>query len=130
MSEITRNERKELDALSKDVYGVASRWQKLIEKGHPELVTEEVEEEVPSDNEGEAPTTRKVQKPVLKGGIHQYTTKRYTAETVKAFLLDLKRQLDAYRVQLQAQQEKLETDKKATELASNVHTHLSGSAKH
>lgn len=138
--EISRAERKELDLLSKDVFGSSSRWQKLVGKGYEVMVTEEVEETVPPEKEGDEPTKRKVQAPVLSPtGGHQYVMKYHTIESVLEFMTEQKKQLDVLRAQLQKQRDdfmaKLEADKAAEKkrqddeaAAKAVHSTSSGAS--
>lgn len=134
--EITRVERKELDLLSKDVFGASSRWQKLIDKGYDELVTEEVEETVPAEKEGDEPTKRTVRVPVKVDGANRYVRKYHTIESVLEFMVEQKKQLDIFRAQLAKQRDELmakieaeKVQKEAEEVAKQVHATLSGSAK-
>lgn len=129
MMEITHSLRKELDALSKEVFGTASRWQKMVDKGYKELLTEEVTETIPAEKEGEEPTTKVVKAPVLLNGSQQYIVKRHTLESVKEFLLEGKKQLDEVRAQIKKHQEEALTKKQAEEKAKQIHKELSGSAK-
>src|SRR5580693_10476931 len=106
--EITRAERKELDLLSKDIFGSSSRWQKLINKGYDEMVTEEVEETVPAEKEGEEPTKRMVKVPVLApNGTHKFVRKYHTIESVLEFMVEQKKQLDIVRAQIAKQRDEL-----------------------
>ena len=131
----TKAIRKELDALSKEVYGTTSRWQKLINQGYKELVTEEKEETIPPEKEGDEPTTRTVKVPVLKNGSQQYVVKRYDESNIKEHLLEQKKHLDNLREQLKKLQEeqarlrKEEEEKRlAEEQAKALHQQIAGSA--
>ena len=105
---ISRAERKELDLLSKDIFGSSGRWQKLVDKGYDEMVTEEVEETVPAEKEGEEPTKRTVKVPVLNAqGAHQFVRKYYTIESVLEFMVEQKKQLDEVRAQIARQRDEL-----------------------
>jgi hypothetical protein len=137
---ITKIERKELDLLSKDVFGSSSRWQKFIDKGYDELVTEEVEETIPPEKEGEQATVRKLKMPTLLNGGKQYARKYHTIESVLEFMVEQKKQLDELRSQIAKQREeaiaKFESEKAAKkaqedaeEIAKQVHASISGSAK-
>jgi hypothetical protein len=77
---MTYLERQELNALSKKVFGVSSKWQKLVNKGVPEPMERE----------------RKVMIPDHKGGVKEKTfidkksvTKHYSVEEVKKFMTDV-----------------------------------------
>ena len=127
--QLTKNERKELDALSRDVFGISSRWQKMVEKGEKELVTHEVTETVPAEKEGEEPTTRQVRVPLLsERGEQQFVMKRHTVECVKELLSGYKSQLDTIRAQIAAQKEEASAKQRAEEQAKQLHKELSGSA--
>lgn len=120
--------RKQLDALSKEVFGSSSRWQKLIDKGYTDLITEEVEEEVPSEVEGEAPTKKTVTKPVLKNGAQQFITKYYTIDSAREYMIAQKAVLDNIKAQIAKHRADQEAAKKAAELAKDVHNITAGSA--
>jgi len=101
---ISREERKELDALSKEVFGVSSRWHKFF-KGISELVTKTVTETVPGDK-GAPDTTKEVVVPALdESGAKQFKMRFYTVEEIRKLLLGAKEQRDAYLVKIKAQQE-------------------------
>lgn len=129
MSTLSRVKREELNALSKEVFGASSRWQKLIEKGIAEVVTEKVTEYVPSeDGEGEG-TTKQVDVPVRrKDGAIMSTTKHFDENTVKEYMLERKAKL----MEFQAMLDKLKADeaakKEQAELEKHVQTELAGSA--
>ncbi len=125
---ITRKEKDELNTLSKDVFGISSKWQKLVDKGYSELVIEEKEETVPAEKEGDTPTTRKVHVPVLKNGAKQYVTKRHTVESIRDYMLNQKTQLDGIRQMIRDQQEAAQAKERAEVQAKELHKQLSGSA--
>jgi hypothetical protein len=139
--QISRAERSQLALLSKDVFGSSSRWQKLVDDGYEELLTEEIEETVPSEKEGEEPTKRKVQIPVLSPtGAKQYVRKYHTIESVLEFMVEQKKQLDVLRAKLMQQRaelmKKIEEENAAKKkkeeeekLAKHIQSTLSGSAK-
>lgn len=137
---IKRAERKELDLLSQDIFGSSSRWQKLVDKGYDEIVTEEVIETIPAEKEGDEPKKQIVHKPVLERGVHKLVRKFHTIESVLEYMVEQKKQLDALRAQLEQKKkeffEKIEADKaakkaqeEADETAKRVHAAASGSAK-
>ena len=128
-------ERKEIDSLSKAVFGSSSRWQKLINKGYSELVTEEVEETVPAEKEGYVPTTQKVKKPVLKNGALQYVPKHHTVESVLEYMVEEKKKLDTLRAEITKKREEFfaklaeeQAAKKAKEDADNAAKQVQDSA--
>lgn len=71
---MTYEERKELNDLSKEVFGTSSRWRKLLDRGdHRDAVYEERKN--------------------LKHKPKSVTTlKQFTHETVKAYMLELREQ--------------------------------------
>lgn len=103
--DIPRELRNELNALSKEVFGVSSRWQSLLKKGTSQLITRKTTEVIPG-KEGEEPTTKEVEVPVLTPyGAKQFTQKYYTVDEVHQVLLDFKAQLDTIKAQMKQQQE-------------------------
>ena len=124
---IERADREELKALSKEVFGVPSRYQKFLD-GVPELVTMTKTEEVPGEN-GAPTTTKETKVPVLtESGAKQYRTKYYTVEELKQFLRDLKKQREEIMAAIKQQQEEAEAKKAQTELQKKLHEDASGSA--
>lgn len=125
---ISKTLRNELDALSKELFGTSSRWQKLVDKGYDEVVTEEVEETVPAEKEGDEPTKRKVQMPVLVGGSRQFVRKHHTVESVREFMEVQKIQLDLLKAQIKQAQEDAKKKQDEEKAAKGLHQELSGSA--
>lgn len=128
--QMTREERMKLNALSLEVFGTTSRWQKMVDAGHKELVTEEVEETVPAEKEGEEATKRKVQVPVLtKTGGQQFTWKRYTVESILEFMTERKKQIDNIHAQIKKHQEEAAAKKQEDELSKRVHEEIAGNSQ-
>jgi hypothetical protein len=126
---IDRKTRDELSALSKEVFGASSRWQKLMNDGVQELLTEEVTELVPGEKEGDEPTERKVWVPVKRSdGALQYSIKRYTLEEVHAYMLDLKKKFEEFQEQVRKIQEEAKKKKEQEELEKALQVQASGSA--
>ena len=119
---ITRAEREELNALSKEVFGVSSKWQKFF-KGVSELYTKTVKEVVPGDK-GAPDTTKEVTVPVLLDGAKQYKTKAYSVDECRTLLLQAIAQRDAYLAEMKKQQELAEIAKKVQEQAAGKSTSL------
>ncbi len=93
--DIPRAVREEMNALSKEVFGVPSKWQKLLRKGTMQLQTKEIEEEVPG-KEGEAPTKKKVTVAKLNEHGQKYSVQKYyTIDEIKKIMLDAKAAMDA-----------------------------------
>lgn len=122
--------KEELKALSKEVFGASSRWEKLVKKGYSEVLTEEVTEMVPSSKEGEPDTEQKIKKPVLRSdGSLQSVTKYHTPDSVRTAMVDMKARRDAYleavkkaREEQRLAKEKLEMSQKVQELAGGSAT--------
>lgn len=99
--DIPRELREELNALSKDVFGVQSKWQKMLKNGTLQVVTVKVTEKVPGVD-GKEDTTREVDVPVKP---KQTVLKRYSIEEIHSTLLDYKKQIDAIRETVNRQKE-------------------------
>lgn len=127
---MTRQERKELDTLSKAVFGSSSRWQKLVTYGHKEAVMEEKEEIVPPDEKGEGGGVNMVKVPVAatKSGGVKYVTKHYTEESIKEFLLQQKKNLDDLREQINKHQEDMKAQRAEEERIKKLNAENAGSA--
>lgn len=125
--DIPRELREELKKLSKEVFGVSSKWQKMLE-GQSVLLTRKTTEVVPAE-EGKEATTKEVEVPVLTSyGAKQFVMKYLTVEEVHTKLLEFKKQLDAMREQIKQQQEEKKA-KEAEELAlKNLKESAQGSA--
>jgi len=121
--------RKELSALSLEVFGSSSRWQKLITKGYEEVETHMVTETVPGEKEGDPETTVENRVPVTLGNnSYKQTTKYQTLETVKEYLLEQKARLDEIRAKIKQMQEEAAAKKKAQEEALAALSDAQGSA--
>jgi len=128
--EISRKERKELDALSKEVFGTSSRWHKLVTSGHGELLTEEKTETVPPAKEGEESTTKTVNVPVKTSfGANKLITKHYTVESVKAMMLEQKTRIEQIKEQIKKHYDDMKAAKEAEERTKQLNDQFSGSAK-
>lgn len=129
ISDLSRAERDELNALSKDVFGASSRWQKLVNKGYAELKTTEVTELVPGKTDEEEATERKVMVPLKTDfGAHQSTHLHHTVESVRAFMVERKKQLDEIRAEIKRRQDEARAQREKEQLVQKVHTELQGSA--
>lgn len=67
---MTSLEKQELNALSKEVFGKPSKWQKLVEKG---MIVDGMDPNSPPDNSQSWPT---------------HHIKRFTVEEIKIMMLD------------------------------------------
>lgn len=111
---IDRKIREELNALSLEVYGVSSKWQKLLERGTNELITKTVTETVPGEN-GQPDETKEVQVPDTFNGVNQYRHRNYTLDEVKTLLLSMKKSRDEIIAKMKEAQAKREFEKKIHE---------------
>ena len=120
--------RKEMDALSKEIFGVSSRWQKILKTGNKQLLTKTVKEVVPA-TDGQEATTKDVEVPVLTDhGFKQSIIKNYTLDEVHQMLLLAKAQVDAFRAaQKQQEEEKVKAEAEHNAL-KNLHESTYGSA--
>jgi hypothetical protein len=102
----------ELNALSKSVFGSSSKWKKMIDKGVPELVEEEIKKLIFKDGK-EAYEMVKI--PTYFTGkfgnveMAHYKLNRYTVESVKDFMLMVLER----RAQVQATIKRLEEEQRA-----------------
>lgn len=126
MSTLSREEREELKALSKEVFGVSSKYQRFLD-GVQQVVTEEIEEEVPGDD-GAEPTTRKVTVPKIRDGKKSMVLKKYTVEETKELLLKFKAQRDQLIADHQAKQAEDKAKAEAAALQKKVQDELAGSS--
>lgn len=108
--DLTRDQREELKALSKEVFGNESKWKKLLERGYYHEETEEKEETVPGETKEDGTvveaTTRKVKVPILnKHGQRVKTVKYHTYESLLKLMVDFKKQMDEIKAQMKKQQD-------------------------
>jgi len=122
-----REQREELKALSQEVFGVSSKWQKLME--YDEVKKTKVKETVPGEN-GEPDTEREVEVPLFVPGTKvKQSTRRYRSiEEVLELLRSFKAKRDEYLAQIKKQQEEAKAKKEAEEQARKVQEQLGGSA--
>lgn len=78
---MTRNEREQLNSLSKQAFGTSSRWAKIVANGTVDKLSRDREVMVPSAN-GNAIETK-----VFTD--HKNVTRRYTVEEVKTLMEDI-----------------------------------------
>jgi len=122
-----RKTRDELNSLSKQVFGTSSRWQKLVNDGFQEVITEDVTEQVPQDDGTTVERVVKVPKKV--NGAVQSVTKRYTVEGVMQLMLDLKKRQDDYKAVIKEMEEKKAAEKARLEAEKNLTDGLTGTAR-
>lgn len=103
--DIPRELRMELNQLSKDIFGVPSKWQKILKNGSQQVLTRKSKETVPGVD-GAEDTVKEVDVPVLTPhGAKQIITKHYTLEEVHQLLLTYKGQIDTIRAEMKKQQD-------------------------
>jgi len=125
---VDRKTREELNALSQEVFGSSSRWHKLVTKGVPELLTEEIDEILPNEKEGEPDTVKQVKVAIRReDGSHLSVMKYFTVDTIREYMLARKVQLDLFKVELARLQEEARAKKEAEKLANTVHQAAGGS---
>lgn len=122
-----KEQRQELKALSQEVFGVSSKWQKLLE--YDEVKKTKVKETVPGEN-GAPDTEREVEVPLYVPGTKvKQSTRRYRSiEEVLELLREFKAKRDEYIAQIKKQQEEAKAKKEAEEQARKVQEQLGGSA--
>ncbi|CAM6004863.1 unnamed protein product [Sphagnum balticum] len=126
---LTGEERSELNALSKEVFGASSRWQKLVNNGYPKMYTEKVTEYVPGEKEGDEGKTQEKEVPLKNpNGTYMFYVTRHTVETVKEYMLQRKEQLDMIKAAIKKQQDEAKAKKEQEQLALKVNEELQGSA--
>lgn len=116
---IEREVRERMNALSKEVTGVASKWKSMLDHGTNELVTEMKTETIPGEN-GQPDKTEEVKVPVLMNGTKQFRHKSYTFEEVETLFLNMKKGRDEYLAKLKAQREQRELEQKVQAEAKGV----------
>lgn len=113
---------EELNNLSFQVFGVKSKWRKMLEKGVAELVEEDTKKLTVVNGKE---STETVKTPVLhKDQLHQYNLKKYSVESVREFMLMV---LDR-KEQVRQAIKRIEEQKKAEEAAKKVAEEASGTA--
>lgn len=126
--EINRKQRQELNALSKEVFGTSSRWQKVVDKGYLELLTEEKEVEYPSTTGGEN-VKNMTKVPVLTSfGAQQIKRIYHTVESIKEYMLEQKKAMDNVRAQIAQIQEQERKKKEQEALALKLNQENAGRA--
>jgi hypothetical protein len=125
---IPKKLRLELNALSKEVFGVPSKWQKFLEKGTNQIITRRVTRTIPGEN-GAEPTTQEVDEPILSSsGTKQSTSKIYTVEEIHALLLNYKGQIDQIKAMQKQQQEAQKAKQESDRTIQHVKDLAQGSA--
>lgn len=124
----TREQRDQMKALSLEIFGKTSRYQKLFE--YDEVLTHSVEETVPGEN-GEPDTVKKVQVPTFAKNttkVKQSRRKYRTVEQVIQVLQEFKAKRDEFIAKMKAEQEAAKVKKDAEDQAKKIQEELAGSA--
>lgn len=121
----TRAQRDQMKALSLEIFGKSSRYQKMFQ--YDDVLTHEVDEVVPGEN-GEPDTTKKVRVPLLYNGSKQSRRKYRTVEQVIQVLVEFKAKRDEFIAQMKKQQEEAAAKKEAELQAQKLQQELGGSA--
>ncbi|MCX9024592.1 MAG: hypothetical protein OIN85_00685 [Candidatus Methanoperedens sp.] len=132
INQLTSAEKAELNALSKEVFGASSRWQKMITKGVVETVMEDVTEYVPNpEDEEKEGTTRTVKVPVkYSNGAVKSVSKYFTVDSVREYMVARKKQLDEIKAMIKKANDEREAEKRKQEALQEAHDKLAGSAVH
>jgi len=122
---LTRQEREELKALSKEIFGVSSKYEKFyVQK---ELIVRKTTEIVPGEN-GEPDTMKDVEVPVSVNGVRQWQNKYRTTEEVLQLLQEFKAGRDAYAAQVKLQEEEAKAKEEAAAKLKQIQEDFTGSA--
>lgn len=124
----TREQREQLKALSTEVFGKSSRYQKLYEYDH--VKTHKIKETVPGEN-GAPDTEVEKEVPLMAAGttkVRQSVRKYRTTEEVLQLMLDFKAKRDEYLAQVKKAQDEQKAKKEADEQARKIQEQLGGSA--
>jgi len=124
----TREQREELKALSQEVFGASSKWQKLME--YDQVLTRKIKETVPGqDGQPDQEVEREV--PIFAPGttkVKQSVRKYRSVEEVLELLKGFKAKRDEFIAQMKKQQEEAKAKKEADAQAQKVQEQLGGSA--
>lgn len=125
---MTRQEREQLKALSTEVFGAPSRYQKLFE--YDRVLTHKVKETVPG-KDGEPDTEKEVEVPLFAKGTvkvkQSVRTYRSHAEVLQ-LMLDFKAKRDEYLANVKKAQDEAKAKKDAEEATKKLQDELGGSA--
>lgn len=125
---LSRDNRKALDALSLEVFGSSSKWQKLVNDGAVQILTEKKTETIPGVD-GAPDTTQEVDIPLLRAdGAMQSVLKRYTPESAEKLMLEMKDRRDKVLAMINAQEEEKKAKAAQEALQKKIQEDLAGSA--
>lgn len=111
---LSREQREEMKTLSREIFGVSSKWKTLLDHGYLYKVTRKVVEHVPQEDG----TIKEVEKevPALNEHGQEYSVRKYyTYDELKAKMLDLKERMRALNETLKKQQEEAKAAKEAAD---------------
>lgn len=127
---LSTQEIETFESLSKEVFNATSRWSTLLKKGIAETVFEEVTEYVPAtDTTKEETRTHKV--PVYLDAAKKslkMVQRRFTPETLMAFMLERKKQIDLIKALIAENQKKAKEAQDKAALAKQISQSVSGGA--
>lgn len=125
--DLSRELREELKALSKEVFGASSKWQKMMEYNH--VLTTKIKETVPGvdgapDTEVEKEVPLLVEGTKVKQSVRRYRTPEEVLELLRSF----KAKRDEFIANMKAQQEAAKKAKEEQAQAAKIQEELAGSA--
>lgn len=127
--DIPRAQRDELKALSKEVFGVESRYQKFFET--KDLLTRKETQPI-LDEKGmplESGATQEVDVPVLNAqGLKQYVVKRRSVEEVLDLLKSFQVKRNEFLAEMNAKKEAAAAKKAEADKVAKLNEQLAGSA--
>lgn len=121
----SREQREKLKALSLEIFGKSSRYQKLFE--YDEVLTHKVTETIPGEN-GEPDRTETKEVPTLYNGVKQSRRRYRTAEEVLQLMLDFKAKRDEFLKQMEEQKAAAKAKKEEEARLAKIQEELGGSA--
>lgn len=126
-NDATKEQREKMKALSLEIFGASSKWQKLYK--YDEVLTQTVTETVPGVD-GAPDTAKEVKLPVFVEGtkVKQSTRKYRTTDEVMALLVSFKEKRDEYLANMKKLQAEALAKRKADEDRKKLVEALNGSA--
>jgi hypothetical protein len=124
----TREQREQLKALSAEIFGKSSRYQKLFV--YDQVLTRKIKEVVPGEN-GAPDTEVEKEVPILAPGttkVKQSVRRYRTVEEVIKLLQDFKAKRDEYIANMKKAQDEAKAKKDAEDQAKKIQEELGGSA--
>lgn len=126
-NDATREQRDQMKALSQEIFGASSKWQKLYK--YDAALTLTKTETVPGVD-GAPDTTKEVEVPLYVEGtkVKQFERKYRTTQEVLDLLLSFKAKRDEYLANMKKLQAEALAKRKADEERKKLEQELSGSA--